>query len=63
MVKKKLTIKRPSQLEILKSTPSELAREARLRSGAGAHGEQRKRNRQKDRQEEMDAELDVAAED
>ena len=57
MPKKKLTIKPPSQLEILKGTPSELAKQALLKSGAGAHGERRKRNRQKDRQEEMDAAL------
>lgn len=59
MVKKKLTIKRPSQLDVLRSTPSELAKEALLRSGAGAHGDHRKHNRQKDRQEEMDARLEV----
>lgn len=57
MPKKKLTIKPPSQLEVLKGTPSELAKQALLKSGAGAHGERRKRNRQKDRQEEMDAAL------
>ena len=56
--KKKLTIKLPSQLETLKGMPSELAKEALLRSGAGAHGERRKRSRQKDRQEEVDAQLE-----
>ena len=58
MPRKKLTIKPPSQLDILKGMPSELAKKAMLKSGAGAHGERRKRNRQKDRQEEMDARLD-----
>ena len=33
--KKKLTIERPSQLETLKRTPSEMAKEAPLRSGGG----------------------------
>jgi hypothetical protein len=56
--KKKLTIKPPSQLETLKGTPSELAKEALLKSGAGVHGERRKRSRQKDRQQEMDATLE-----
>ena len=41
-----------------KGTPSELAKEALLRSGAGVHGERRKRNRQKDRQEEIEATLE-----
>jgi len=63
MAKKKLTIKRPSQLEILKSTPSELAKEAMIRSGAGPHGEHRKHNRRKDRQEEMDATLETDVDD
>ena len=58
MPKKKMTIKPPSQIETLKSTPSELAKQARLRSGAGVHGERRKRSRQKDRLEEMEATLD-----
>ena len=61
--KKKLTIKPPSQLETLKSTPSELAKEALLKSGAGVHGERRKRNRQKDRQEEVDAKLESDVEE
>lgn len=61
--KKKLTIKPPSQLETLKGTPSELAKDALLRSGAGVHGERRKRNRQKDRQEEMDATLEGEVEE
>ena len=56
--KKKLTIKPPSQLETLKTTPSELAKQALLKSGAGAHGERRKRSRQKDRQEEIQATLE-----
>ncbi len=38
--------------------PSELAKQALLRSGAGVHGVRRKRSRQKDRQEEMDARLE-----
>jgi hypothetical protein len=59
MPRKKLTIKRPSQLEVLQSTPSDMARDALLRSGAGPHGEHRKHNRQKDRQEEMDAKLET----
>ncbi len=59
MRRKKLTIKRSSQIEVLKSTSSELAKEAMIRSGAGAHGEHRKHRRQKDRQEEMDAKLEV----
>jgi len=33
--KKKLTIKPPSQIETLKGTPSELAKESLLRSGGG----------------------------
>ena len=61
--KKKLTIKPPSQLETLKGTPSELAKEALLKSGAGVHGERRKRNRRKDRQEEMDAKLESDVEE
>ena len=56
--KKTLTIKPPSQLEVLKGTPSELAKQARLKSGAGAHGERRKRSRQKARQEEVQAALE-----
>ena len=56
--KKKLTIKPPSQLETLKTTPSELAKQALLKSGAGAHGERKKRSRQKDRQEEIQATLE-----
>lgn len=56
--KRKLRIKRPSQLETLKGMPSELAKQALLKSGAGAHGERRKRSRQKDRQEEVDAKLE-----
>jgi hypothetical protein len=56
--KKKLTIKPPSQIEALKGTPSELAKQALLKSGAGAHGERRKHNRRKDRQEERDARLE-----
>lgn len=58
MPKKKLTTKPPSQLEVLKGTPSELAKQARLKSGAGPHGERRKRARQKDRQEETQATLE-----
>ena len=61
--KRKLTIKPPSQLETLKGTPSELAKEALLKSGAGVHGERRKRNRQKDRQEEMEATLEGDADE
>jgi hypothetical protein len=63
MPKKKLTIRLPSQLETLKVTPSELAKQALLKSGAGVHGEQRKRNRQKDRLEEADAKLEGDVED
>jgi hypothetical protein len=55
---KKLTIKPPSQLETLKTTPSEFAKQALLKSGAGAHGERKKRSRQKDRQEEVQAALE-----
>lgn len=58
MPKKKLTITSPSQLETLKTTPSELAKKALLRSGAGVHGERKKRSRQKDRQEEIQATLE-----
>ena len=58
MPRKKLTIKPPSQLETLKTTPSELAKQALLKSGAGVHGERRKRSRQKDRQEEIQATLE-----
>ena len=61
--KKKLTIKPPSQLETLKGMPSELAKQALLKSGAGVHGERRKRNRQKDRQEEVDAKLESDVEE
>jgi hypothetical protein len=56
--KKKLTIKLPSQIEVLKGMPSELAKQALLKSGAGVHGERRKRDRQKDRQEEIQATLE-----
>ena len=63
MPKKKLTIKPPSQLETLKTTPSELAKQALLKSGAGAHGERRKRSRQKDRQEEIQATLEGEVEE
>jgi len=56
--KKKLTIKPPSQLETLKTTPSELAKQALLKSGAGAHDEHRKRSRQKDRADEIQAQLE-----
>jgi hypothetical protein len=58
MPRKRLTIRLPSQLETLKATPSELAKQALLKSGAGVHGERRKRNRQKDRLEETDARLE-----
>lgn len=58
MPKKKLTIKTPSQLETLKGMPSELAKQALLKSGSGAHGEQRKHNRQKDHQDEKEAETE-----
>ncbi len=58
MPRKKLTIKAPSQIETLKNTPSELAKQAILKSGAGAHGERRKRNRRQDRREEMEARLE-----
>lgn len=58
MPRKKLTIKPPSQLETLKTTPSELAKQALLKSGAGVHGEGKKRSRQKDHQEEVQATLE-----
>ncbi len=58
-MKKRVKIKRASQIEILKSMPSRLAREALLRSGAGAHGIRRKRDRQQDRREETDARLEA----
>ena len=38
--------------------PSELAKQALLKSGAGVHGERKKRSRQKDRQEEIQATLE-----
>lgn len=45
----------PSQLELLKHTPSALFRAARYRSGAGVHADQRgrysKRDRAKNRRE------------
>lgn len=56
--KKKVIIKSPSQLEVLKGMPSELAKQALLKSGAGAHSDHKRKNRQKDRQEEMEARLE-----
>lgn len=63
MPKKKLTIRSRSQIEVLRSTRSELAKDAMIRSGVGPHGEHRKHNPRKDRQEEMDALFEAAADD
>jgi len=53
--RKKITIDVPDQLETLAHAPSKLAKAGILRTGAGPHGERRKKNRRKDRQEERDA--------